>query len=99
MAAWVEALPPAPAAKRRHLDALARWVAAEGADPDQLIAYGRETRDNKLDAMRRLRKWVEAEETTERARHDLQNAVRSFYIFHGLRVLTKPYTDVYKRSD
>ena len=94
---WVKALPPMPQVKRKHLDALARWCEAEGSDPDALIAEGRSSRDAKLDAMRRLKAWVDKAEEGERARHDLQNQVRSFYIFHGLRVLTKPYSDVYNR--
>lgn len=95
VAPWVKQLPPMPQVRRRHLDALARWCEAEGADPDALVAKGREGRDAKNDAMRRLKQWVDKQEGSERELHDLQNQVRSFYIFHGLRVLTKPYRDVY----
>lgn len=95
VAPWVKALPPMPQVRRRHLDALARWCEADGNDPDTLVAQGHEGRDAKNDAMRRLKKWVDSQEGSDRERHDLQNAVRSFYIFHGLRVLTKPYSDVY----
>src|SRR5436309_1259905 len=99
VAPWVKQLPPMPAVRRRHLDALARWCEAAGTDPDTLIAQGREGREAKNDAMRRLKAWTDEQDGTEREKHDLQNAVRSFYIFHGLRVLTKPYSDVYSRKD
>jgi hypothetical protein len=95
---WLQGLPPAPVVRQRHLQALAEFCAAEDSDPDALIEAGRAGRDNKHDAMRRLRAWVATRDCTERERHDLENAVRSFYIANGLRVLTKPYADVYRRS-
>src|SRR5437660_10279956 len=78
---WLPALPPTPAGRRRHLEALARWCAAEGADPDELITRGRKSREEKLEAMRRLRVWVEKEETGERAQQDLQQAGPSIQLF------------------
>jgi hypothetical protein len=95
---WLAGSMAPPSRRAQSLDVLRRFCAAEGADPDELIARGNQSRDAKNDIMRRLVKWVEAETDDERQRHEMQNTVRSFFIRNGLRVLTKPYPDVYRRS-
>ena len=95
---WLSSLPGTPSLRARQLGILRRFCAAAGSDPDAMIARGLGSRDAKLEAMRRLHQWAEAETSRERERHDLQNVVRSFFITNGLRVLTKPYPDVYGRS-
>ena len=95
---WIARLPNIPTARQRHLQVLARFCAAEEADPDTLIARGLASRDEKLEAMRRLNRWVTTQESTERAQHEIQNSVRSFYLCNGVRVVTKPFPDVYRRA-
>ena len=97
VATWLASLPTVPSVQARHLKVLQRFCVAEWSDPDALIAAGQESRDAKNTTMRRLRRWAEAETSSDRERHDLENVVRSFFISNGLRVLTKPYPDVYRR--
>lgn len=97
VATWLSSLVAPPAARARQLAILGRFCAAEGSDPDSMIARGLDSREAKLDAMRRLRQWAATEGSSEREQHDLENVIRSFFITNGLRVLTKPYPDVYRR--
>jgi hypothetical protein len=71
-----------------------------GKDPDTIIQEALDERGSKLDYMRHLRRWSNAQSRGPAATHELQNVVRSFFINNGARVLTKPYPDVYgaKRS-
>jgi hypothetical protein len=35
---------------------------------------------------------------SDRARHDAENTIRSFFMRNGFRVVARPYRDVYERS-
>jgi hypothetical protein len=97
VAKWLSESRDPPSRRAQRVDVLRRFCEAEGVDPDGLIALGHESRDSKNDVMRRLTKWVQAQTDDANKQHELQNVVRGFFIRNGLRVLTKPYPDVYRR--
>jgi hypothetical protein len=99
---WTGAVASDPIAarlRRREQKVLADFCAHTGKDPDALIAESTSERDTKNDYMRTLKRWVPTYATDERARHEAENAVRSFFMANGLRVITKPFADVYRKSD
>jgi len=81
-----------------RLQVLQQFCAAEGKDPDMIIAEARGDRAGKIDYMRRLKRFVKTLTTNPTLMHDYENIVRSFFINNGARVVTKPYTDVYQRN-
>lgn len=97
VARWLSGSVAPPARRRQWLDALRGFCEAEGSDPDALISEGLQSQQAKNEVMKRLVVWVKSRTDDENTQHDLQNAVRGFFIRNGLRVLTKPYPDVYKR--
>jgi len=48
--------------------------------------------------MRRLKSFVKTLTPNPILAHDYENIIRSFFINNGARVVTKPYPDVYNRS-
>lgn len=97
VATWLSGSVAPPSRRRQWLDTLRAFCEAQGSDPDALIAEGLQSQQAKNDVMKRLVDWVKTQTDDETKQHDLQNAVRGFFIRNGLRVLTKPYPDVYKR--
>jgi hypothetical protein len=83
--------------RRRNLQVLADFCLHQKTDPDAMIIAAA-NQDNRNDFMRSLKKWIKIYENSEDRRDDPENAVRSFFIGNGLRVLTRPYLDVYNRS-
>jgi hypothetical protein len=77
---------------------LQQFCDARGTDPDGLIAQGSVTPDAKNDVMRHLVRWAADQSDDERTRHQIQNVIRGFFNRNGLRVVTKPYPDVYRRQ-
>jgi hypothetical protein len=49
--------------------------------------------------MRSLKQWVKTYASEGRERHEAENAVRSFFIANGMRVIAKPFRDVYHKAD
>jgi hypothetical protein len=84
--------------RRRQLAVLAAFCEHRQSDPDAIVAESTASRQVKNDHMRELRKWVPTYAEGDRARHEAEAAVRSFFIANGLRVLTKPFRDIYHRS-
>lgn len=80
-----------------RLATLDGFCRAQGKDPDSIIREALDDRGEKIDYMRKLRRWVAELTPDPKSRHDRQNVVRSFFINNGARVLTKPYPDVYNR--
>lgn len=99
---WISALPPTgirPAADRaRKLELLQRFCAAAEVDPDTMIAKSRADKDAKNGYLRTLVRWAKELPGSDRARHDAEMVVRSFFMKNGFRVVTKPYQDVYRRT-
>jgi hypothetical protein len=80
-----------------RLHFLQQFCAAEGKDPDEMIAEARSDRAEKIDYMRRLKRFVKTLTTNPTMAHDYENIIRSFFINNGARVVTKPYPDVYQQ--
>jgi hypothetical protein len=81
-----------------RLQILQQFCEAEGKDPDEIIAEARGDRAEKIDYMRRLKRFAKTLTTNPTLAHDYENIIRSFFINNGARVVTKPYPDVYQRE-
>jgi hypothetical protein len=76
-----------------RLQTLSDFCRAERKDPDTIIAEALAERHDKVDYMRRLKKFARERNSNPRIAHDLENVVRSFFIHNGARVVTRPYTE------
>jgi hypothetical protein len=81
-----------------RLQIIQQFCEAEGKDPDEIITEARSDRAEKIDYMRRLKSFVKTLTPNPMLAHDYENIIRSFFINNGARVVTKPYPDVYNRS-
>ena len=81
-----------------RLQIVQQFCEAEGKDPDEIITEARSDRAEKIDYMRRLKSFVKTLTPNPTLAHDYENIIRSFFINNGARVVTKPYPDVYNRS-
>lgn len=81
-----------------RLQVVQQFCEAEGKDPDEIIAEARGDRAEKIDYMRRLKSFVKTLTPNPILAHDNENIIRSFFINNGARVVTKPYPDVYNRT-
>ena len=81
-----------------RLQVVQQFCEVEGKDPDEMIAEARGDRAEKIDYMRRLKRFVQTLTPNPMLAHDYENIVRSFFINNGARVVTKPYPDVYNRT-
>ena len=81
-----------------RLQVVQEFCKAEGKDPDEMIAEARGDRAEKIDYMRRLKRFVKTLTANPTQAHDYENIIRSFFINNGARVVTKPYPDVYNRT-
>jgi len=81
-----------------RLQIIQQFCEAEGKDPDEIIAEARGDRAEKIDYMRRLKRFVKTLTPNPTLAHDYENIIRSFFINNGARVVTKPYPDVYNRT-
>jgi len=77
-----------------RLQMLADFCTAEEKDPDTMMAEALAEKSDKVDYMRRLKKFAKERSTNPRLAHDLENIVRSFFIHNGARVVVRPYSDV-----
>ena len=85
--------------RRRKLELLEQFCASVGVDPDTMVAKARADRDAKNGYLKDLVAWAKALPGTDRQRHDAENTIRGFFMKNGFRVMTKPYQDVYRRSN
>jgi hypothetical protein len=81
-----------------RLHVLQQFCEAEDKDPDVIIAEACSDRAEKIDYMRRLKRFVKTLTTNPTLAHDYENIIRSFFINNGARVVTRPYPDVYQQS-
>ena len=81
-----------------RLQIMQQFCEAEGKDPDEIVAEARGDRAEKIDYMRRLKRFVKTLTPNPMLAHDYENIIRSFFINNGARVVTKPYPDVYNRT-
>lgn len=88
-----------PAADRaRRLELMRRYVEHVGADPDAIVEESRADPAAKNRYLKQLVAWAQGLDASERARHDAENSIRSFFMRNGFRVVARPYPDVYKRN-
>lgn len=83
---------------RGRLHVLQQFCELEDKDPDEIIAEARSDRAEKIDYMRRLKRFAKTLTANPTVAHDYENIIRSFFINNGARVVTKPYSDVYNRT-
>jgi hypothetical protein len=83
---------------RGRLHIVQQFCKTEGKDPDEIIAEARSDRAEKIDYMRRLKRFVKTLTANPTQAHEYENIIRSFFINNGARVVTKPYSDVYNRT-
>ena len=76
-----------------RLQMLADFCQSEEQDPDVMITYALADKGEKIDFIRRLKKFVKTQTTNPRLGHDMENIVRSFFIHNGARVVTRPYRE------
>ncbi len=76
-----------------RLKALDEFCQHLGKDPDAMIHEALEERQEKIDFMRRLKRFAQEAYRSPRAAHDWENVVRSFFIHNGARVVVRPYAD------
>ncbi len=81
-----------------RLQLVQQFCETEGKNPDEIIAEARGDRAEKIDYMRRLKRFSKTLTTNPILAHDYENIIRSFFINNGARVVTKPYPDVYQQS-
>ncbi|HVW33360.1 MAG TPA: hypothetical protein VHL53_12535 [Acidimicrobiia bacterium] len=84
--------------RQRELVVLGDFCRYQQQDPDTIISTAQADRDVKNGYMRSLKQWVAKYAPEGRERHEAENAVRSFFIANGMRVIAKPYSDVYRRN-
>jgi hypothetical protein len=84
------------------LEVLEKFCAHIGVDPDTLIATttdlvptGQAERNKQLKA---LKQWIRAQELSDTRATKVENQIRGFFIKNGVKVLVRPYADVYRRS-
>jgi hypothetical protein len=82
------------------LAVLAEFCAHIDVDPDTLIATctdliptGQAERNKQLKS---LKQWVAAKELPDGTATRMENTVRGFFIKNGIKVMTRPYADVYR---
>jgi hypothetical protein len=83
--------------RRRRLDLMSQYVAHVGVDPDTIVARSRADATDKNAFLKQLVQWAGTLPGSDRARHDAENTIRSFFMRNGFRVVTRPYRDVYQR--
>ncbi len=76
-----------------RLKALGEFCQHLDIDPDTMIQEALEERQEKIDFMRRLKRFAKETYPSPRAAHDWENIVRSFFIHNGARVVVRPYAE------
>jgi hypothetical protein len=91
---------PVPEDPQAKLAVLAEFCAHIGVDPDTLIATctdliptGQAQRNQHLKS---LKQWVAAQNLPDGKATRMENTVRGFFIKNGIKVMTRPYADVYR---
>lgn len=102
VALWIErttdsSLRPARDWEKR-LGYLKGFCDSAGVDPDTLIKESLADNKAKNDHLRNMKAWVSSLPGNDRDRHEAENMLRHFFMKNGMRMMVKPFTDVYKRS-
>jgi len=87
---------------QRKIEILRQFCELIDTDPDTLIATctdlvpgGGAQRNQHL---KTLKVWVSQMDISEAARTRTENVVRGFLIKNGIKVMTRPYSDVYRKG-
>lgn len=71
-------------------------------DPDKLIAVSTDLIEGGTAArngyLKQLKVWIGAQELSESEKTRRENLIRGFFIANAIKVMTKPYADVYRRG-
>jgi hypothetical protein len=93
---------PRPESPEHRLAVLGAYLDHVGVDPDKLISVstdlvegGTATRNGYL---KQLKVWLAGQNLPEGERTRRENLIRGFFIANAIKVMTKPYSDVYKRN-
>ena len=102
VARWIEltqdsSLRPARDWNRR-LGYLSGFCESKGIDPDTLIKESLSDGKAKNGHLRDMKQWVASLPGSDRDRHEAENMIRHFFMKNGMRMMVKPFADVYKRS-
>lgn len=103
---WLEERPtgfqPVREDPEKKLAVLKGYLDHIGVDPDTLIATstdllptGSKTRNAHLKS---LKVWVGQQNLSASQATRMENLIRGFFIKNGIKVMTRPYSDVYKRG-
>ena len=81
---------------------LAEFCAHIGVDPDTLIATctdliptGKAERNKHLKS---LKVWIAGQQLSDSKATKTENTIRGFFIKNGIKVMTRPYSEVYRRE-
>jgi hypothetical protein len=76
-----------------RLATLGQFCERVGKDPNEVIREALDEKGAKVDFMRTVKKIAREVTADDRAAHDWDNVVRSFFIHNGARVVVRPYED------
>ena len=76
-----------------RLQMLADFGLSEEQDPDVMITHALADEGEKIDFIRRRKKFVKTQTTNPRLGHDMEDIVRSFFSHNGAHVVTRPYRE------
>jgi len=82
----------------KRLGHLRGFCEASGTDPDTMIKESVADTRAKNDHMRNLKQWCSTLPGNDRDRHEAENMIRHFFMKNGMRMMVKPFADVYRRS-
>lgn len=82
----------------KRLGYLSAFCEVRGVDPDVLVKESLSDNGAKNDHLREMKKWVATLPGSDRDRHEAETMLRHFFMKNGMRMLVKPFADVYKRS-
>jgi hypothetical protein len=99
---WIESVQATslrPGADRaRRLALISAYASHVGVDPDTIVRTARGDQRTKNAYLKHLVAWAADLPGSDRARHDAENTIRSFFMRNGFRVVARPYRDVYERG-
>jgi hypothetical protein len=84
------------------LKVLGAYLDHVGIDPDELIATSSNLIEGGTDTcngyLKALKVWLADQGLPDGERTRRENLIRGFFIANAIKVMTKPYTDVYRRN-
>jgi hypothetical protein len=102
VARWIKSTTESQVAPRRdwpqRLTYLKKFCESAGTDPDTMTKESIADNTTKNNYLRDMKKWVAAQDLSDREKHEAENMLRHYFMKQGFRMMTKPYSDVYKRK-